>query len=37
MKRITIHVSKNICAAFQERAREREASAGELIREAMSE
>ena len=37
MKTITIHVPEETYAAFQDRAKEREASASELIREAMSE
>lgn len=37
MKTITIHVSEEIYTTFQDRAKEREASASELIREAMSE
>jgi len=37
MKTITIHVSEDTYTTFQDRAKEREASASELIREAMSE
>lgn len=37
MKTITIHVEEDAYAAFQRRAKEREESASELIREAMAE
>ncbi len=37
MKTITIYVAEDAYAAFQSRAKESEASASELIREAMAE
>lgn len=37
MKTITMHVEEDVYASFQRRAKDREASASELIREAMSE